>query len=63
MITPDISIGSLITLAIMLFALYKFHVANVKRFQLIQHRVTLMWSSFKKKFDMDDSELEENNDE
>lgn len=53
--TKEVSLGNVITLAAMLFAFYKFHIANVTRINSIEMRVEEMWNAFRKRFRFDDN--------
>lgn len=55
----DISLGTVLAAASVIFALYKFHISNVTRITTIESRVTLMWSVFKQRFNISDEEEQE----
>lgn len=49
-----ISLGNIVALGVMLATFYKMHSDNVKRVQRIEFRVGMMWESFKKRFNIHD---------
>lgn len=55
----DISLGTVLAAASVIFALYKFHISNVTRITTIEGRVTLMWNVFKQRFNISDEEEQE----
>lgn len=52
----EISLGNVITLAAMLFAFYRFHIANVERIVKIENRVETMWHAFKVRFNFNEED-------
>lgn len=54
--TSDISIGTILTIVVLLGAFYRFHIANVTRIMKIEHRVETMWSAFQRRFNFNDDE-------
>ncbi len=54
----SISFGTVISLAVILFTFYKFHMANVKRFLTIEFQVAQMWSVFRRRFNVDENNLD-----
>lgn len=50
----EISLGNVITLVAMIFAFYKFHIANVQRITEIETKVNFMWSRLKQRLQIHD---------
>lgn len=49
-----VELGTLIEIGVFLFALYGFHIRNVKRFVTLETKVDIMWGQLQRRLGMKD---------
>jgi hypothetical protein len=53
--TPNIDLGTLISVAAIIATFYRFHISNVRKIDKMEWRINVMWNHLKKRLSIDDS--------
>ena len=53
--TPNVDLGNILTVLSLMFGLWQFHKANIKRIHRVEFKVNLMWKRFAHQFQLPES--------